>query len=124
MKGKVLYASRENCRGVIFEIAIHVTQKVFPRHSFYAAIANNISFLFWQQKPLMYIRAGRLFQTAHVDSHLFICLVFLRLIRQSTEIFVLVQNRKTCTFLSEKFYFSKLRVLKSRLQKLQAFSYL
>lgn len=46
MKGKVLYASRENCRGVIFEIAIHVTQKVFPRHSFYAAIANNISFLF------------------------------------------------------------------------------
>ena len=63
MKGKVLYASRENCRGVIFEIAIHVTQKVFPRHSFYAAIANNISFLFWQQKPLMCIRAGRLFQT-------------------------------------------------------------
>ena len=61
MKGKVLYASRENCRGVIFEIAIHVTQKVFPRHSFYAAIANNISFLFWQQKPLMCIRAGRLF---------------------------------------------------------------
>ena len=121
MKGKVLYASRENCRGVIFEIAIHVTQNVFPRHSFYAAIANNISFLFWQQKPLMCIRAGRLFQT---DSHLFICLVFLRLIRQSTEIFVLVQNRKTCTFLSEKFYFSKLRVLKSRLQKLQAFSYL
>lgn len=57
MKGKVLYASRENCRGVIFEIAIHVTQKVFPRHAFYAAIANNISFLFWQQKPLMCIRA-------------------------------------------------------------------
>lgn len=47
MKGKVLYASRENCRGVIFEITIHVTRKVFPRHSFYAAIANNISFLFW-----------------------------------------------------------------------------
>lgn len=63
MKGKVLYASRENCRGVIFEIAIRVTQKVFPRHSFYAAIANNIPFLFWQQKPLMCIRAGRLFQT-------------------------------------------------------------
>ena len=63
MKGKVLYPSRENYRGVIFEIAIHVTQKVFPRHSFYAAIANNISFLFWQKKPLMCIRAGRLFQT-------------------------------------------------------------
>lgn len=63
MKSKVLYASRENCRGVIFEIAIHVTQKVFPRHSFYAAIANNISFLFWQKKPLMCIRAGRLFNT-------------------------------------------------------------
>lgn len=121
MKGKVLYASRKNCRGVIFEIAIHVTYKVFPRHSFYAAIANNISFLFWQQKPLMCIRAGRLSRPAHVDSHLFICLVFLRLIRQSTEIFVLVQNRKSCTFLSAKFYFSKLRVLKSRLQ---AFSYL
>ena len=29
MKGKVLYASRENCRGVIFEITIHVTQKGF-----------------------------------------------------------------------------------------------
>ena len=34
----------------------------FPRHSFYAAIANNISLLFRQQKPFKCIRAGRLFK--------------------------------------------------------------